>query len=83
MPKPEPRYTEEERLARTNAGLASLRASQDQEGPATKQASRESMGELSDRELFVAGVAPYRAEGMKDKPHSRRESLLFINSDPT
>ncbi len=82
LPKPEPRYTKEERLARMNAGLAGLRASQDQERLETKRAARESMGELSDRELFIAGVTLYWAEGMKDKSYSRRESLLFINSDP-
>nr|WP_037830127.1 hypothetical protein [Streptomyces sp. NRRL S-325] len=82
LPKPKPRYTEEERLALMNAGLARLRAGQDQERMETKRIARESMGELSDRELFVAGVTLYWAEGMKDKPYSRRESLLFINSDP-
>ncbi|MFE9823613.1 hypothetical protein ACFYSH_15975 [Streptomyces sp. NPDC005791] len=82
LPKPKPRYTEEERLVLMNAGLASLRAGQDQERMETKRIARESMGELSDRELFIAGVTLYWAEGMKDKPYSRRESLLFINSDP-
>ncbi|RAS26713.1 hypothetical protein BCL80_110217 [Streptomyces avidinii] len=82
LPKPKPRYTEEERLALMNAGLARLRAGQDQERMETKRIARESMGELSDRELFIAGVTLYWAEGMKDKPYSRRESLLFINSDP-
>ncbi|MEU5133951.1 hypothetical protein [Streptomyces californicus] len=82
LPKPEPRYTEEERLARMNAGLANLRAGQDRERAETKRAARESIGKLSDRELFIAGVTLYWAEGMKDKPYSRRESLLFINSDP-
>ncbi|MEU6502049.1 hypothetical protein ABZ895_21090 [Streptomyces californicus] len=82
LPKPEPRYTEEERLTRMNAGLANLRAGQDRERLETKRAARESIGKLSDRELFIAGVTLYWAEGMKDKPYSRRESLLFINSDP-
>ncbi|MEH0403547.1 hypothetical protein ACFY7V_30070 [[Kitasatospora] papulosa] len=82
LPKPKPRYTEEERLALMNAGLARLRAGQDQERMETKRIARESMGELSGRELFIAGVTLYWAEGMKDKPYSRRESLLFINSDP-
>ncbi|MEU2474072.1 hypothetical protein ABZ601_23635 [Streptomyces sp. NPDC012842] len=82
LPKPKPRYTEEERLALMNAGLARLRAGQDQERMETERIARESMGELSDRELFIAGVTLYWAEGMKDKPYSRRESLLFINSDP-
>ncbi|KUN21449.1 hypothetical protein AQJ23_31520 [Streptomyces antibioticus] len=43
----------------------------------------QAVGELSDRELFIAGVAPYWAEGAKDKPHRRTEALQFINSDAT
>ncbi|MEV6308548.1 hypothetical protein AB0M10_08070 [Streptomyces sp. NPDC051840] len=82
LPKPEPRFSDEERLARMNAGLASLRAGQDRERLETKRIARESVGNLSDRELFLAGVTLYWAEGMKDKPYSRREALLFINSDP-
>ncbi|MFJ3097109.1 hypothetical protein [Streptomyces hydrogenans] len=82
LPKPEPRYTDEERRARMNAGLAHLRAAQDEEREKTKRLARESVGALSDRELFLTGVALYWAEGAKDKPYSRRESLQFINSDP-
>ncbi|MEV5259935.1 hypothetical protein AB0L02_17995 [Streptomyces anulatus] len=82
LPKPKPRFTEEERLARMQAGLAALRTSQDRERQETKRVARESVGDLSDRELFITGVTLYWAEGMKDKPYSRRESLLFINSDP-
>ncbi|OAH14127.1 hypothetical protein STSP_25770 [Streptomyces jeddahensis] len=37
---------------------------------------------MTDRELFIAGVALYWAEGAKDKPYRRRENLQFINSDP-
>ncbi|MFF0484157.1 hypothetical protein [Streptomyces sp. NPDC004435] len=40
------------------------------------------VGELSARELFIAGVALYWAEGSKSKPHRRDESVTFINSDP-
>ncbi|WP_030747800.1 hypothetical protein [Streptomyces sp. NRRL F-5135] len=82
LPKPEPRYTEEERRDRMNAGLARLRMSRDQERQETKRLAREAVGRLSDRELFLAGVTLYWAEGAKDKPYSRRESLQFINSDP-
>ncbi|MFE7601447.1 hypothetical protein [Streptomyces sp. NPDC057494] len=82
LPKPEPRYTEEERRARMNAGLARLRATQDEERQETKRLAQKSIGTLSDRELFVTGVALYWAEGTKDKSYSRRESLQFINSDP-
>lgn len=40
------------------------------------------MGDLCDREVFLAGVVLYWAEGAKDKSYSRRERLHFINSDP-
>ncbi|WP_411072273.1 helix-turn-helix domain-containing protein [Streptomyces sp. cmx-4-25] len=82
LPKPEPRYTEEERRARMNAGLARLRSAQDEERQETKRLARESIGALSDRELFIAGVTLYWAEGAKDKTYRRREVLQFINSDP-
>ncbi|KUL44991.1 hypothetical protein [Streptomyces regalis] len=82
LPAPEPKCTPEEQRARMNAGLARLRAAQDQERRATKLAAAQAVGELSDRELFIAGVALYWAEGTKDKPHARRESVEFVNSDP-
>lgn len=44
-------------------------------------ASRE-VGALTERELRVAGAVLYWAEGSKDKPWERRESLQFVNSDP-
>ncbi|MEU1029641.1 hypothetical protein ABZ402_12965 [Streptomyces mirabilis] len=82
LPHPEPRCTPEEQRARMNAGLARLRAEQDQVREETKRQAAESIGELSDRELFMAGVALYWAEGQKSKPYQRRESVIFINSDP-
>ncbi|MFB6811149.1 hypothetical protein [Streptomyces sp. NPDC056387] len=47
-----------------------------------KESSRTGIGELTDRELFVAGVTLYWAEGAKDKSYDRREKVHFINSDP-
>ncbi|WP_327117751.1 hypothetical protein OG206_19425 [Streptomyces sp. NBC_01341] len=82
LPTPEPRYTEAERLARMNAGLADLRANRDAERKETKRTARDAVGRLSDRELFIAGVALYWAEGTKDKSYSRRERIELINSDP-
>ncbi|MFF4491087.1 hypothetical protein ACFY0F_32260 [Streptomyces sp. NPDC001544] len=82
LPTPEPRCTPEEQRARMNAGLARLQAARDQERQATKQAAAAEIGELSDRELFLLGVALYWAEGTKDKPHARREGVEFVNSDP-
>jgi hypothetical protein len=40
------------------------------------------IGEVSDRELLLLGVALYWAEGAKDKPYERRELITFVNSDP-
>ncbi|MFJ4952871.1 helix-turn-helix domain-containing protein [Streptomyces sp. NPDC088760] len=82
LPHPEAKCTPEEQRARMNAGLARLRASQDRERAATKRAAAAAIGKLTDRELFIAGVALYWAEGTKDKPHRRTEVLQFINSDP-
>lgn len=38
--------------------------------------------ELAESELFVAGVVAYWAEGSKNKPWRRSESVRFVNSDP-
>ena len=40
------------------------------------------IGELSDREVVIAGAIAYWCEGAKSKPHRRSEHLDFINSDP-
>ncbi|CAL9308317.1 hypothetical protein [Streptomyces sp. SudanB182_2057] len=82
LPKPDPRYTPEEQRALMNEGLAHLRAARDREREETKQRAAAAVGRLSDRELFLVGVGLYWAEGAKDKPYSRRELVLFVNSDP-
>jgi transcriptional regulator with XRE-family HTH domain len=81
LPTPSPQRTAEEQHELMNAGLARLRASREQERVAVKQEAARAIGDLSDRELFVAGVALYWAEGSKAKPHRRTEVLQFINSD--
>ncbi|PPS73939.1 MULTISPECIES: terminase gpP N-terminus-related DNA-binding protein [Streptomyces] len=82
LPKPEPRYTPEEQLALMQAGLARLRATQDEERERVKEAASQEAGQLTDRELFLTGVALYWAEGAKSKPYDRRERAVFVNSDP-
>ncbi|WP_340378322.1 helix-turn-helix domain-containing protein [Streptomyces sp. SS7] len=82
LPHPEPRCTPEEQRERMNAGLARLQATRQQERETTKQAAAAAVGTLTARELFLTGVALYRAEGTKDKPHVRREAVEFVNSDP-
>ncbi|MFF3122750.1 hypothetical protein ACFVRD_10345 [Streptomyces sp. NPDC057908] len=57
-------------------------AVRDAERQQTKAAAKGEVGAMTDRELFLAGVALYWAEGAKDKPYSRREAVTFINSDP-
>ncbi|MFC9911844.1 helix-turn-helix domain-containing protein [Streptomyces sp. NPDC127197] len=82
LPKPEPRYTPEEQRALMREGLARRRAAEDEERKKTKFAAHQEIGELTDRELFMAGVALYWAEGSKSKPYDRRERAIFVNSDP-
>jgi hypothetical protein len=45
--------------------------------------ARGSIGEVTNRDLFVVGVALYWAEGSKDKPWRRSGRVSLINSDPT
>lgn len=40
------------------------------------------IGPLTDRELFLAGVVAYWAEGSKTKPGGPRQMVKFVNSDP-
>ncbi|PZT69322.1 hypothetical protein DN402_20565 [Streptomyces sp. SW4] len=82
LPKPKPRNTPEEQRALMNAGLAQLRKAQDDERTQAKEAAAAAVGKLSERELFITGVALYWAEGAKSKPYRRSEALHFINSDP-
>ena len=65
-----------------NAGLARLRAEQNEARKEAKRQAAEAVGELSDRDLFMAGVALYWAEGQKSKSYQRRECVIFVNSDP-
>ncbi|CAL9475887.1 hypothetical protein SUDANB108_02951 [Streptomyces sp. enrichment culture] len=82
LPRPEPRYTPEEQQALMQEGLARLRAAQDEERKQTRADAAQEVAELTDRELFLAGVALYWAEGAKSKPYDRRERAVFVNSDP-
>ncbi|MFI9831735.1 hypothetical protein ACIHIX_29100 [Streptomyces sp. NPDC051913] len=82
LPKPERRDpAEQARLAGRKRWEHEL-AVRDEQRRQTKTAATAEIGELSDRDLFIAGVALYWAEGGKDKPYARRESVTFVNSDP-
>ncbi|AOR37302.1 hypothetical protein BFF78_24710 [Streptomyces fodineus] len=81
-PRPERRDpTEQAKLAARKRWEHEL-AVRDGERRLTKASAEQEIGELSNRELFMAGVALYWAEGAKDKPYDRRENVIFVNSDP-
>ncbi|MFF9776212.1 hypothetical protein ACF1HJ_21440 [Streptomyces sp. NPDC013978] len=82
LPKPERRAPQEQaRLAARKRWEHEL-AIRDERRQHTKEVARQAIGDLSPRELFLVGVGLYWAEGSKDKPYDRRESVTFINSDP-
>ncbi|UIX33486.1 hypothetical protein [Streptomyces sp. GQFP] len=82
LPKPERRDpAEQARLAGRKRWEHEL-AVRDEERQRTKAAASQEIGEMSDRDLFMTGVALYWAEGSKDKPYARRENVIFVNSDP-
>ncbi|GAB2873359.1 hypothetical protein GCM10027074_46380 [Streptomyces deserti] len=82
LPKPERRDpVEQAKLAARKRWEHEL-AVRDEQRRQTKAAATQEIGELSDRDLFLTGVALYWAEGTKDKPHARRERITFVNSDP-
>ncbi|MEV5953614.1 hypothetical protein AB0M11_07525 [Streptomyces sp. NPDC051987] len=82
LPRPERKRTTEEASAIARRGWEAALHRREEERRHTKEAACRAIGELTDREVFLAGVALYWAEGAKDKPYSRRERLHFINSDP-
>ncbi|MEV0528306.1 hypothetical protein AB0I66_33265 [Streptomyces sp. NPDC050439] len=82
LPKPERRDpSEQAKLAGRKRWEHEL-AVRDAERRRTKEAAAQSIGRMTERELFLAGVALYWAEGTKDKPYARRENVTFVNSDP-
>lgn len=82
LPKPERRRTPEEAAAIGRKGWEEKLRIRDGERRQTKEEAKQSIGKLSARELFLVGVGLYWAEGAKDKPYARRESVTFVNSDP-
>ncbi|MFF7313014.1 hypothetical protein [Streptomyces sp. NPDC008137] len=82
LPKPERKRSTAEASAIARRGWEVTLQRREEERQHTKAVAQQGVGDLTDREVFLAGVALYWAEGAKDKPYSRRERLHFINSDP-
>lgn len=61
----------------TNRGRATARRELLRRAAATR------LGAVTDRDLFVAGLSLYWAEGSKDKPWRRSGRVVLINSDPS
>jgi len=49
---------------------------------AAREAAAAEIGELTDREILIAGAIAYWCEGTKSKPHRRSDRVAFMNSDP-
>ncbi|GAA2923925.1 hypothetical protein GCM10011428_45920 [Streptomyces violaceus] len=82
LPKPERQRSTEEASAIARRGWEVTLQRREEERQHTKTVAQQAVGDLTDREVFLAGVVLYWAEGAKDKSYSRRERLQFINSDP-
>ncbi|MDQ0787446.1 hypothetical protein QFZ63_004691 [Streptomyces sp. B3I7] len=82
LPKPERRDPSEQAKLASQKRWEHELAIRDIERVKVKEASRQEIGSLTERELFLIGVGLYWAEGAKDKAYARREYVLFVNSDP-
>jgi transposase len=85
MPRP-PRLSYEETRKRAAEGArrywAVERPAREAKREAARAAAAAEIGDLTDREILIAGAIAYWCEGTKSKPHELRERILFINSDP-
>ncbi|MDQ0831484.1 transposase [Streptomyces achromogenes] len=82
LPKPERRDPAEQARMASRKRWEHELAVRDEARRRTKTAAAAQLGTMSERDLFIAGIALYWAEGSKDKPYSRRENVTFVNSDP-
>jgi hypothetical protein len=80
------RLSPEESRRRSAEGVhrywAAERPLREAERQAVQQAAAAEIGELSDREVLIAGAIAYWCEGAKNKPHLRADRVIFTNSDP-
>ena len=83
LPRPARRQSgEQRRQYMQDICWAPRRELRENERRITKAAAAREIGEMTDREIFIAGIGLYWAEGNKDKSYARRERVTFVNSDP-
>ncbi|MET9194804.1 hypothetical protein ABZX60_16080 [Streptomyces olivaceus] len=81
LPRPERREPSEQAKLAARKRWEHELAIRDEVRKQTKEAAARQIGDMTDRDLFMAGIALYWAEGTKDKPYDRRENVTFVNSD--
>ena len=85
MPVP-PRLSYEECRKRSAEGSrrywAAERQIRDARRASERAAATAEIGELTHREILIAGALAYWCEGSKSKPHRQADRVVFINSDP-
>jgi hypothetical protein len=82
---PRPVTEEEARRRRTEAARRHWLAEQplrDGQRAAERDAAAAEIGDLTGRELLIAGAIAYWCEGLKNKPYRRSDRVVFMNSDP-
>lgn len=67
---------------RRQEGLRRYNSARTARQTAEIQAAAAEVGELTDRELLLAGSIAYWCEGAKNKPNRKSSRVVFINSDP-
>jgi hypothetical protein len=75
--------TRSEALAGVRRYWAAERPAREAQRTAARSAAAAQIGELTDRELLIAGAIAYWCEGSKNKPDRRSDRVDFINSDPS
>lgn len=74
-------FTEKKRLASLRGGEAKRKQRIERQTTLYSKAKLQ-IGNISDRELFLLGIALYWAEGSKEKEYTSGSPLKFANSDP-
>jgi transcriptional regulator with XRE-family HTH domain len=86
LPRP-PGLSYEECRKRAAEGIRKYweteRPAREAEREAARAAAAAQIGQLSDRELLIAGAIAYWCEGAKNKPYRRSDRVAFMNSDPS
>jgi hypothetical protein len=64
------------------AGLRKYHQARAAERAGESAAAADEIGELTNRELLIAGAIAYWCEGTKSKPYRHAHRVIFMNSDP-